>query len=64
MKKKKILNFILQSLITFVIWLIGTFLIFILNFEKPAPVALGWVIIVAVGVAVFRMVMSEKKDKK
>ena len=66
MKKKtnKIKGFILQSLVIFAVWLIGTVIIITLDFEKSSAVLIGWIIVVVVGTAVFRMIMSEKNDKK
>lgn len=66
MKKKtnKIKGFILQSLIIFAVWLIGTLIIIALDFEKSSAVLTGWIIVVVFGTAVFRMIMSEKNDKK
>ena len=66
MKKKtnKIKGFILQSLIIFAVWLIGTVIIITLDFEKLSSVLIGWIVFVVIGTAVFRMIMSEKNDKK
>lgn len=66
MKKKtnKIKGFILQSLVIFAVWLIGTILIITLDFEKLSSVLIGWIVFVVIGTAVFRMIMSEKNDKK
>lgn len=66
MKKKtnKIKGFILQSLVIFAVWLIGTVIIITLDFEKSSAVLTGWIIVVVFGTAVFRMIMSEKNDKK
>lgn len=66
MKKKtnKIKGFILQSLVIFAVWLIGTVIIITLDFEKSSAVLTGWIIFVVFGTAVFRMIMSEKNDKK
>lgn len=66
MKKKtnKIKGFILQSLIIFAVWLIGTVIIITLDFEKSSSVLIGWIVFVVIGTAVFRMIMSEKNDKK
>lgn len=66
MKKKtnKIKGFILQSLVIFAVWLIGTVIIITLDFEKLSSVLIGWIVFVVIGTAVFRMIMSEKNDKK
>lgn len=66
MKKKtnKIKGFILQTLVIFAVWLIGTILIITLDFEKLSSVLIGWIVFVVIGTAVFRMIMSEKNDKK
>ena len=66
MKKKtnKIKGFILQSLVIFAVWLIGTVIIITLDFEKSSAVLIGWIAFVVIGTAVFRMIMSEKNDKK
>lgn len=60
--KNKITGFILQSLSIFAVWLIGEVLIFFLRFENSSAVSIGWTVIVVLGTAIFRMVMSEKKD--
>ena len=66
MKKKtnKIKGFILQSLVIFAVWLIGTVIIITLDFEKLSSVLIGWIVFVVIGTAVFRMIISEKNDKK
>lgn len=66
MKKKtnKIKGFILQTLVIFAVWLIGTVIIITLDFEKLSSVLIGWIVFVVIGTAVFRMIMSEKNDKK
>lgn len=66
MKKKtnKIKGFILQSLVIFAVWLLGTVIIITLDFEKLSSVLIGWIVFVVIGTAVFRMIMSEKNDKK
>ncbi len=62
MNKNKILKFIIQSLIIFLIWLVGEVIIYILKFSSPATVSIVWTVIAVIGCSVYRMMKNEKKN--